>query len=129
MDEYKITQIEYHYFQSYSNDTFSNNDEIRINNHNWNIDGYTLPCENYIHIGGKINELSYAKSKLCFTKNGLEFIFSEIRYKLNGLKSRNKRNIKYSGMSPLKGYCLYTPNNLYVLENIVWDINIQIEGI
>jgi hypothetical protein len=120
-DDYKITQMQYHSFQPYSSNAFSNNDEIRINIQN--MDGYTLPCESYIYIEGIINKPTDSKGKFRFTNNGLAFLFSEMRYELNGLEIQK---LKYPGISSsLKGYCSYTPNDLHVLENMAWDIDMD----
>ncbi|XP_050065031.1 uncharacterized protein LOC126553959 [Aphis gossypii] len=115
-DECKITQINYQSFTPYSNISFSNNDDIRINV--LNMDNYTLPCESYLYIEGKMNKPADVVGDVCFSNNGLAFLFSEMRYEINRIVVQK---IKSSGISScLKGYCSYTPNDLHTLENAAW---------
>ncbi|KAF0710586.1 Uncharacterized protein FWK35_00026834, partial [Aphis craccivora] len=96
VDDCKITQMQYHSFTPYSNTSFSYNDEIRINIQN--MEFYTLPCENYIYIEGKLRKPSDAV-------NGIEI-----------------QKLKSSGVSScLKAYCSYTPSVLNTLDNCAWD--------
>jgi len=79
----------------------SNNDEIRISV--LNMDAYTLPCESYIYIEGKVNKLADAVGEVRFSNNGLVFLFSEMRYEINGIKIQK---LKTPGVaSCLKAYC------------------------
>jgi hypothetical protein len=117
--------MQYHSFQPYSNSAFSNNDEIRISIQN--MDAYTLPCESYIYIEGKINKPAdiHGVDVINFRNNGLAFLFSEMRYEINGIEIQK---LKYPGISSaLKGYCSYTPNDLYVLQNAGWDTDLSTE--
>ncbi|KAL4135581.1 hypothetical protein QTP88_007181 [Uroleucon formosanum] len=117
VDECKITQMNYHSFSPYSNMSLSNNDEIRISV--LNMDSYTLPCESYIYIEGKVNKPSDAAGDVRFSNNGLAFLFSEMRYEINGIEIQK---LKSPGVSScLKAYCSYTPNDLNALENAAWD--------
>ncbi|XP_060881814.1 uncharacterized protein LOC132953354 [Metopolophium dirhodum] len=116
VDECKITQKNYHSFTPYSNMSFSNNDEIRISV--LNMDSYTFPCESYLYIEGKVNKPTDAVGDVSFSNNGLAFLFSEMRYEINGVEVQK---IKSPGISScLKGYCSYTPNDLNALENAAW---------
>lgn len=54
VEECNITGIQYLSFLPYSSTAQSNNDEIRISIQN--IDAYTLPCESYIFIEGKVKK-------------------------------------------------------------------------
>ncbi|KAL4083083.1 hypothetical protein QTP88_028413 [Uroleucon formosanum] len=97
--------------------SLSNNDEIRISV--LNMDSYTLPCESYIYIEGKVNKPSDAAGDVRFSNNGLAFLFSEMRYEINGIEIQK---LKSPGVSScLKAYCSYTPNDLNALENAAWD--------
>ncbi|KAL4153100.1 hypothetical protein QTP88_000933 [Uroleucon formosanum] len=117
VDDCKITQMNYYSFTPYSNMSLSNNDEIRISV--LNMDSYTLPCESYIYIEGKVNKPSDAVGEVRFSNNGLAFLFSEIRYEINGIEIQK---LKSPGVSScLKAYCSYTPNDLNALENSAWD--------
>ncbi|KAL4153873.1 hypothetical protein QTP88_001706 [Uroleucon formosanum] len=97
--------------------SLSNNDEIRISV--LNMDSYTLPCESYIYIEGKVNKPSDAAGEVRFSNNGLAFLFSEMRYKINGIEIQK---LKSPGVSScLKAYCSYTPNDLNALKNSAWN--------
>lgn len=116
-----ITQMQFHSFLPYSNNAFSNNDEIRICIQN--MDAYTLPCESYIYIEGEIKLPTDSKGTFNFTNNGLAFLFSEMKYELNGIEIQK---LKYPGISStLKGYCSYSPNDIHELENMAWDIDTE----
>jgi len=123
-DECKITQMQYHSFLPYSSTALSNNDEIRISIQN--MDAYTLPCESYIYIEGKLNiptdVASYA-NEINFTNNGLAFLLSEIRYEINGVEIQKLKSPGIS--SSLKGFCSHTPNELNNLQNAAWDVDMD----
>jgi hypothetical protein len=121
VDDCKITQMKYQSFTPYSTTSLSNNDEIRINIQN--MDSYTLPCESFIYIEGKINKPTDAVGEVRFSNNGLAFLFSEMRYEINGIEIQK---LKSPGISScLKGYCSYTPNDLHTLENAAWDVSLD----
>ncbi|KAL4123054.1 hypothetical protein QTP88_015286 [Uroleucon formosanum] len=117
VDDCKITQMNYHSFTPYSSNALSYNEEIRINVQN--MDSYTIPCESYIYIEGKVNKPADAVGEVRFSNNGLAFLFSEMRYEINGIEIQK---LKSPGVSScLKAYCSYTPNDLNALENAAWD--------
>lgn len=117
VDDCKIAQKSYHSFTPYSSSALSYNEEIRINVQN--MDSYTLPCESYIFIEGKIYKPTDAVGEVRFSNNGLAFLFSEMRYEINGIEIQK---LKSPGIaSCLKAYCSYTPNDLNALENMAWD--------
>lgn len=99
-----------------------NNDKIKINIQN--VDGYTLSCESYIYIEGKANNPADVNSNLCFSNNGLPFIFSELKYKLNGIEIQKLKYLEIS--SDLKGYCSFTSCNVNALKNTMWDVDEKI---
>lgn len=122
VDDCKITQMQYHSFLPYSNTAFSNNDEIRISIQN--TESYTLPCESYIYIEGSIvkPDLHNGIGTFALSNNGLAFLFSEMRYELNGTEIQK---IKSPGISTcLKGYCSYSPTDMRVLQNAYWNLDI-----
>jgi hypothetical protein len=92
------------------------------------MDAYTLPCESYIYVEKKVSkpkDVGQGIGDIKFTNNGLAFLFSELRYELNGVEIQK---LKYLGISScLKGYCSYTPNDLNELQNGAWDINMTEE--
>ncbi|KAL4084371.1 hypothetical protein QTP88_028194 [Uroleucon formosanum] len=117
VDDCKITQVQYHSFTPYSSAALSYNEELRINVQN--MDSSTLPCESYIFIEGKINKPTDAAGEVRFSYNGLAFLFSEMRYEINGIEIQK---LKSPGVSScLKAYCSYTPNDLNAQENMAWD--------
>lgn len=124
VDDCKITQMQYHSFLPYSNTALSLNDEIRISIQN--METYTLPSESYLYIEGVVNIPKDAVTGIgeySFTNNGLAFLFSEMRYELNGVEIQKLKSPGIS--SSLKGYCSYTPNDLNALENVLWDSDIE----
>ncbi|XP_060855268.1 uncharacterized protein LOC132932943 [Metopolophium dirhodum] len=117
VDDCKITQKSYHSFTPYSSTPLSYNEEIRINVQN--MDSYTLPCDSYIFIEVKINKPADAVGEVRFSNNELAFLFSEMRYEINGIEIQK---LKSPGVaSCLKAYCSYTPYDLNTLDNVAWD--------
>ena len=52
--------------------------------------------------------------------NGLAFLFSEMKFELNGVE---RQKLKLPGISStLKGFCSFTPSDLNELENSAWDL-------
>jgi len=83
------------------------------------MESYTLPRESYIYIEGKLRKPSDADGDIRFSNNGLAFLFSEMRYEINGIEIQK---LKSPGvLSCLKAYCSYTPSDLNKLENCAWD--------
>lgn len=123
-DDCKITQMQYHSFLPYSNTAMSSNDEIRITIQN--MDSYTLPSESYLYIEGEVvlpKDALTGVGEYSFTNNGLAFLFSEMRYELNGVEVQK---LKTPGISSsLKGYCAYTPNDTHELDNFAWNKKIE----
>ncbi|XP_025197055.1 uncharacterized protein LOC112595880 [Melanaphis sacchari] len=89
------------------------------------MDSYTLPCESYIYLEGKVNKPTDAVGEVRFSNNGLTFLFSEMRYEINGIEIQK---LKTPGVSScLKAYCSYTPNDLNALDNCAWDSKMDSE--
>jgi hypothetical protein len=89
------------------------------------MDSYTLPCESYIYIEGKINKPADAVGEVRFSNNGLAFLFSEMRYEINGIEIQK---LKSPGVSScLKAFYSYTPNEMNTLDNCAWDSAIDSE--
>ncbi|XP_050066419.1 uncharacterized protein LOC126555556 [Aphis gossypii] len=124
-EDCKITQMQYHSFLPYSTTALSYNDEIRISIQN--MDAYTLPCESYLYIEGKLNipaDITAEKGEFNFTNNGLAFLFSEIRYEINGVEIQKLKSPGIS--SSLKGFCSHTPSELNNLQNAAWDVDMDV---
>ncbi|XP_026819523.1 uncharacterized protein LOC113558234 [Rhopalosiphum maidis] len=120
-DDCKITQIEYHSFLPYSTSALSNNDEVRIALHN--TESYTLPCESYIYIEGTITKPTEITEEIRFINNGLSFLFSEMKYEINGTQIQKLVNPGIS--TTLKGYCSYNKSNIISHHNASWDSDIK----
>ncbi|KAE9521713.1 hypothetical protein AGLY_017883, partial [Aphis glycines] len=117
VDECRITQIDYHSFLPYSTSALSNNDEVRIALHN--TECYTLPCESYIYIEGTITKPAEITDDIRFISNGLTFLFSEMKYEINGIQIQKLANPGIT--TTLKGYCSYNKSNITSHHNAAWD--------
>lgn len=118
-----IVSYEFRTHQPFGSSSFDNNDEIRINVPE--IDNYTVPGESYLYVEGSVkkaenNEVS-ATAKL--VNNPVAFMFSDIRYLLNGVKVDSVRNLGVT--SSMKGYFSFTKNEITKLENAGWAQNAE----
>ncbi|KAF0708810.1 Uncharacterized protein FWK35_00025456, partial [Aphis craccivora] len=121
VDDCRITQIDYHSFLPYSTSTLSNNDEVRIALHN--TESYTLPCGSYIYIEGIITKPAELTDDIRFINNGLAFLFSEMKYKLNGIQIQKLANPGIT--TTLKGNCSYNKSDIVSRYNAAWDDDIK----
>ncbi|VVC36738.1 Hypothetical protein CINCED_3A006253 [Cinara cedri] len=124
VDDCKITQMQYHSFLPYPSSAMSCNDDIRMSIQN--MDAYTRPCESYIFIVAKVIKTSTTgiQGTVNFTNDGLPFSFSEMRYDVNDMTIQN---LKTSGIaSCLKCYGSHTRDDLYELQNAVWDTDTDV---
>ncbi|KAE9543658.1 hypothetical protein AGLY_002054, partial [Aphis glycines] len=120
-DDCRITQIEYHSFLPYSTSALSNNDEVCIALHN--TESYTLPCESYIYIEGTIIKPADIIDEIRFINNGQSFLFSEMKYEINGIQIQKLANPGIT--TTLKGYCSYNKTNITSHHNSGWDNDIK----
>lgn len=115
-----IVDMQYHSYQAYIASQFNYNDEIRIPIQE--LDTYTLPCESYLYIEGKLTKDDGAPATvLKFINNAISFLFREIRYELNGVTVDLSRNVGLT--STLKGYLSYNSNESVKLQNAGWFPN------
>ena len=121
VDDCRITQIDYHSFLPYSTSALSNNDEVRIASHN--TESYTLPCESYIYIEGTITKPVEITDEIRFINNGLAFLFSEMKYELNGIQIQKLVNPGIT--TTLKGYCSYNKSDITSRYNTAWDTEMK----
>jgi hypothetical protein len=121
VDDCKITQIDYHSILPYSTSALSNNDEVRIALHN--TESYTLPRESYIYIEGTITKPTDITDEIRFINNGLAFLFSEMKYEINGIQVQKLVNPGIT--TTLKGYCSYNKSNITSRHNAAWDSDIK----
>lgn len=112
-----ITNFEIHTHQPYASTSFNNNDEIRIPIQQQDM--YTLPCQSYIYLEGKLlKKDGKPATSTKFINNGIAFLFSEIRYELNGVVIDSVRNPGIT--ATMKSYLSFTPNDSTRLENAGW---------
>lgn len=112
-----IIKKEYYPYAPYTN-TYNNLDEIRIAIQS--KDSYLLPCESYIFM--RINATTAGNhgaddGEINFVKNYISFLFSDVRYELNGVEIDRLRNVGLSSTmksfiasrsSHLSGYHLFS---------------------
>lgn len=118
----KITSIQEHAYNPYTT-SFNHNDEIRIVIQNQDL--YVLPTRSYIFIEGRVvvaepaaNADPAARVAPNFVNNAAAFLFSEIRYELNGFPIDICKNVGIT--STLKGYISFTPKDLIRMETGSW---------
>ncbi|XP_050516112.1 uncharacterized protein LOC126890974 [Diabrotica virgifera virgifera] len=111
-----IEAYQYHTYQPYTSN-LNYNDEIRINIQD--LDAYTLPCNSYIYIEGKmLTDDNKVPTKFQFINNGISYLFRELRYELNGVTIDSVRNIGL--ISTLKNYLSLNENQSKLLQNAGW---------
>jgi len=117
----RIVKIETHTYNPYANTTFGNSDEIRIPIQQQDL--YTLPCESYLYIEGKLSviEKSPGLPARCeLVNNCVAFMFEEIRYELDGVEIDRNRNVGIT--STIKNYISLTIDRNRILKNAGWNI-------
>lgn len=94
-------------------------DKIRISTQNAN--SYATLRELHLY-KRKINVPKDVRKRLgefAFTNNGQTFLFSEIRYEINGVEIQKLKSPEIS--SSFKGLCSLTANDIHVLQNSGWN--------
>ncbi|KAK5647554.1 hypothetical protein RI129_002446 [Pyrocoelia pectoralis] len=110
-----IINYEYHTYQPYTN-RFVNNDEIRIPIEE---DMCTLPSQSHLYIEGKLTRQDGTASLTAkFVNNGIAFLFSEIRYEINGIVVDSTSKVGLS--STMKALVSLTPNDSARYQNSGW---------
>ena len=121
----RITKIEVHGYNPYANTTFDNNDEIRIPIQQQDL--YTLPCESYLYIEGRVSLMApptitanaKATARVFLDNNCVAFMFDEIRYELNGVEIDRSRNPGIT--TTMKHYASLSVERSKALMNAGWD--------
>lgn len=88
-----IVRNQYHSYSPYTS-SFENNDEIRIAIQSQNL--YVLPSESYISFDVEVTRKTGAENAEVagqWTSNYASFLFSEIRYELNGVEIDRTKNV------------------------------------
>ena len=95
-----LWEKEYHTHNPYASSKLGNNDEIRIPIQQQ--DAYTLPCESYLYVEGKITkDDGTVGSTVPFINNPIAFLFEEIRYEISGVTVDSTKRLGVT--STLKG--------------------------
>lgn len=120
-----IVSYEYHSHQPFGSTSFDNNDEIRISIPE--IDNYTLPSESYLYVEGSVRKIGAdgnvtkdASATAQLINNPVAFMFSDIRYLINGVQVDSVRNVGIT--SCMKGYLSFSPSDVLKLENAGWSV-------
>lgn len=119
-----ITKKQFHGYTPYTS-SFENNDEIRISIQSQDL--YVLPSESYIQLEvGVTRKTGAAHVNVVgtWTANYAAFLFSEIRYELNGVEIDRTKNVGLSSLIKLCAALRDTDDNLkevihhYVSKNL-----------
>lgn len=115
----RIVKIETHTYNPYANTSLGHSDEIRIPIHHQDL--YTLPCESFLYVEGKLLVSKVAEDgQLLLTNNCVAFMFDEIRYELDGVEIDRNRNVGIT--STMKNYVSLTTERGRILKNAGWDM-------
>src|SRR5215468_9235291 len=106
-----IIRWTYHPYTPYNTLSINPSDKVRICTNNQDL--LTLPSQSYLYIKGKVEN----KDSGHFIKNGLAFLFDEIRYEI---ASREVDSVRNPGMASLMKY-LCTPDTKKRYSNACID--------
>ncbi|XP_011686383.1 PREDICTED: uncharacterized protein LOC105449085 [Wasmannia auropunctata] len=121
----RIVKIETHAYNPFANTTFEYSDEIRIPIQQQDL--YTLPCDSYLYIEGKLTKNRRIEgADVALTNNCVAFMFDEIRYELDGVEIDRCRNVGIT--STLKHYVTTSSDRSVILRNAGWDPLTSNEG-
>lgn len=108
-----IIKKDYHTYTPYTQ-SFGSNDEIRIAIQSQDL--YVLPCESYISIEVVATIADNAAIEARFVANHAAFLFSDIRYELNGVEIDRCKNPGVT--TTMKRYIAHRSSNLHVVERM-----------
>lgn len=112
-----LWEKEYHTHNPYASSKLNNNDEIRIPIQQQDV--YTLPCESYLYIEGKVTKKDgTVGTTIPFINNPMAFLFDEIRYEISGVTVDSTKKVGIS--STLKGLASLTPHEKNMLTIAGW---------
>lgn len=113
----RLWEKEYHTHHPYASSKLQNNDEIRIPIQQQDL--YTLPCESYLYIEGKVTKADgTVGTKVPFINNPMAFLFEEIRYELSGVVVDSTKRLGIT--STLKSLVSSSPNETNTLLPAGW---------
>lgn len=116
-----VVGYEYHNHIPFGSPRYGNNDEIRITIPE--IDNYVLPCESYLYVQGKLRmeaDETKTSATAVLINNAIAFMFSDIRYLINGVEVDAVRNVGIT--STMKGLFSFSPSDVTKLQNVGWDL-------
>lgn len=118
----RITKIETHTYNPYSNSKFDNNDEIRIPIQQQDL--YVLPSESFLYIEGQV-KLQEPRPENVLSdpnpdQNFAAFLFDEIRYEIDGVEIDRCRNPGIA--TTLKNYVTLSAERSDRLASASWLI-------
>lgn len=112
-----LWEKEYHTHHPYASSKLLNNDELRIPIQQQ--DTYTLPCESYLYIEGKVMKKDGSTgTTVPFIRNPMAFLFDEIRYELSGITIDSSKQVGIT--STLKGLVSLSPSDINSLTPAGW---------
>lgn len=116
----RIVKIETHTYNPYANTTLGYSDEIRIPIQHQDL--YTLPCESFLYVEGKLRVRKVAEGgRVVLGNNCVAFMFDELRYELDGVEIDRNRNVGIT--STIKNYVSLTTEKGKILENAAWNMS------
>lgn len=113
-----VTEYEYRTHAPFTSTTFNPDDEVRIAIQQQ--DGFTYPCESYLHVKGKCTK-SDGKSEeetLKLVNNAVAFLINEIRYEIGGVTVDRTKNVGIT--STIRNLISLTPDDEKRLWNASW---------
>ncbi|KYN00123.1 PREDICTED: uncharacterized protein LOC108781541 [Cyphomyrmex costatus] len=114
----RIVKFEFHTYNPYANTTFGHSDEIRIPIQQQDL--YTLPCESFLYIEGRLTvKKKDDETPTTLGNNCIAFMFDEIRYELNSVEIDRNRNVGIT--STLKNYVSLTYDKSLIALNAGWN--------
>ncbi|XP_051165694.1 uncharacterized protein LOC127284342 [Leptopilina boulardi] len=109
-----LAHYEIHAHQPYVSSAFNNSDEIRIAVQHQDL--YILPSKSTLHVQGRLTKTDntdVTNTKLI--SNGICYLFSDIRYELNGVEIDRCKNVGLT--TTMKSLISQTPNQMIYAEN------------
>ncbi|XP_020296716.1 uncharacterized protein LOC109861468 [Pseudomyrmex gracilis] len=113
----RIVKIETHTYNPYVNTTFEHSNEIRIPITQQDL--YTLPCQSFLYIEGKMTLTKKDEEEVYLGNNCAAFMFDKIRYELNGVEIDHNRNVGIT--NTIKNYISLTHDKSIAMKNAGWD--------
>ena len=112
-----VVRCELHTYQPFTHG-LGNNDEIRIVINQQDV--YTLPHDSYIYIEGRVEKVDGGGASTSqLNNNGLAFLFSEVKFELNGLEIDSTKQVGVT--SSLKLYPSFSKEECTPMKLAGWS--------